>query len=253
MNWIDFGLIIFLLIFVILGLKRGFMTSLLSNFSFKINALLSFFLCRPIAFLFNKFFNLEGNIATIYYSKLTNASVDFSKNLLDVPEAELSGFVKNTINKSGLSDFTNRLTNLFTNKHDLYSILHNSNHESRTLADIISSSYANFFVTIISFIISIILIYFTVWLLTMLVEKLRTIGFVKVVDNILGIGYGLFRCLLFLIVISLIIKLLSPLSFMTNVINYINSSAIGKIIYYQINNFIDNYLNFADIFTNIFN
>lgn len=252
MNWIDLGLIIFLLIFMLIGMRRGFMTSLLSNFSFKINALLSFFLCKPIAFIFNKLFNLEGNIANNYFTKLTNASADFSKNLLEIPENELSGFVKNTINNSGLSDFTNRLTNVFTNKRDLYSILHNSGHESRTLADIISSAYANFFVTIISFLVSIILIYFVVWLLKLLVDKLRTIGFVKVVDNLLGIGYGLFRCFLFLIIISLIIKLMSSLSFMSGVINYINASAIGKLIYSQINNFIDNYLNITDILSNIF-
>ena len=47
MNWLDLGIILFIIIFLVIGLKKGFMTSLISNFSFKINALLSFFLCKP--------------------------------------------------------------------------------------------------------------------------------------------------------------------------------------------------------------
>jgi len=252
MNWIDIGLIIFLIIFIIIGLKRGFMTSLLSNFSFKINAILSFFLCKPIAFILNRIFNLENCIFDNYSNKLIAASPDFATNLIEVPEAELSEFVSNTINNSGLSNFANRLTNFFLNNDSLYSTLHSSAHTSRSLADIISSAYANFFVTIISFITSIILIYFVVWLIQLIVTKLRTIGFVKAVDDILGIFYGLFRCLIILIIASLVIKIMSPLSFMSGVINYINSSVIGNFIYGQINSFIDNYLNIKDLFNLIF-
>ena len=252
MNWLDAGLIILILIFVIVGLKKGFMTSILSTFSFKINAVLSFFICKPIAFIYNKLFNLENLISNNYANRLINSSVDFSKNLLDIPESELSSFVSNTINNSGLSGFTNKLTELFINNNDLYSTLHNSSHTSRTLADIMSSAYANFFLTIISFITSLILLYFIVWFLGVIVNKLRTIGFIKAVDNFLGLAYGLFRCFLCLIIVCLLIKLISGISFMSNVISYINSSAIGGFIYGQINIFIDHYLNIGDILKLIF-
>ena len=252
MNWLDFGLIIFAVIFLIIGLKRGFMTTILSSFSFSINLILSFFLCKPAASLLNGVFNLEGSIAGHYSSKLIQASSDFSINLLDISQNDLGSFVSNTINKSGLPDFANRLTNLFLNNSSLYSTLHESSHTSRTLADIMSSAYANFFTTIISFVTCVVLIYIIVWILGLIVNKLRTIGFIKVVDNILGLFYGLFRCFLVLIIISLVIKLMSPLSFMSGVISYINSSAIGKFIYGQLSSFIDNYLNFSDILKLIF-
>lgn len=252
MNWLDLGLIVFAIIFLIIGLKRGFMTTILSSFSFTINLILSFFLCKPMTNFLNGIFNLEGSIATSYSSKLIEASSDFSVNLLDIPESDLSSFVGNTINKSGLSNFTNRLTDIFLNRDTLYSTLHGSEHTTRTLAEIISSAYAGFFTTIISFVTCIFLIYIIVWILGLIVNKLRTIGFIKVVDNILGLFYGLFRCFIFLIIISLIIKLMSPLSFMSGVITYINSSAIGSFIYGQLSSFIDNYLNFADILKLIF-
>lgn len=252
MNWLDLGIILFIIIFLIIGLKNGFMSSLLSNFSFKINALLSFFLCKPIALLFNSIFNLENSIMTSYSSKLINASPDFATNLLSLPETELGSFVSETINKSGFSGFTNSLTNLFLNKSSLYSTLHNSSHIERSLSDIISASYANFFVTIISFMSSLILIYLTVLLLKFIVKKLRTIGLVKAVDNILGMFYGLFRCLLIFITLSIIIKLMSGFTFMNVVVNYIHSSAIGNFIYGQISLFIDHYLNLTDLLQTIF-
>lgn len=252
MNWLDFGLIIFVIIFIIVGLKRGFMTTILSSFSFSINLILSFFLCKPAANLLNSLFNLESSIANSYSTKLIHASSDFSINLLEIPEAELNSFVQNTINNSGLSDFTNKLTNLFLNNNSLYSTLHNSSHSIRTLSDIIASAYANFFTTIISFALCVCVIYIIVWILGLIVNKLRTIGFIKVVDDILGLIYGIFRCFIVLIIISLIIKLMSPLSFMSGVISYIHSSAIGNFIYGQISLFIDNYLNFTDLIKLIF-
>ncbi len=252
MNWLDLGLILFILIFIIIGFKKGFMTSILSNFSFKINAILSFFLCKPVAFLLNRIFNLEGSIASHYSSNLLSASPDFATNLIEIPSEKLGGFVENTINQSGLSSFANRLTDLFLNNNSLYLKLHDSGLESRTLAEIISSSYANFFTTIISFAFSILLIYLIVFILRLITNKLRTIGFIKLVDNTFGIFYGLFQCLLTFIILSLIIKLMSGMQFMTGVVNYINSSAIGNLIYGQINSFIDNYLNFKDLFNSIF-
>lgn len=252
MNWLDFGIILIALIFLIVGMKRGLMTSLLSTFSFKINAIISFFLCNPIAFLYNKIFNLENTIMNSYSSKLISSSSDFSLNLLEIPEADLSSFVSNTINNSGLSNFANRLTNFFINTPSLHSTLSNSSHTSRTLAEIISSSYANFFVTIISFTTSIILIYLIVWLLRLITNKLRSIGFIKAVDNIFGLFYGIFRCFLVLVILSLVIKLMSSFSFMAGVIEYINHSAIGKFVYVQISLFIDNYLNFEELFKLIF-
>lgn len=251
MNWLDLGLIIFIIIFVVIGIKRGLMNSMLSHFSFGINALLSFFVCKPIGWIFNKC-GLGTAIASSYSSKMLSASPDFGKNLLDIAESDLSGFVSSTIDSGPFSGLTKSIFNIFINNDNLYNTLHSSDHTSRTLADIISGAYSTFFVNIISFVTSILLLYLIVWLFKLLANKLRTIGFVKFVDNALGSIYGIFKCLIILMIICLIIKLLSPIGFMEPVISYINSSLFGKFIYSQINNFFDNYLNFNDLVNVIF-
>lgn len=247
MNWLDLGLIIFAIIFVVIGLKRGFMTSMLSHFSFSINALLSFFLCKPIGLLMDKIFHISSAIAGSYSRSLINISDSFSRNLIEIPYDQLSGFVSSTINESGRSGLAKWMFKVFLNKPSLYAELHESGLESRTMADIISETYASFFMTIISFVTSMILLYLLVLLFRLIAKKLRQVGFIRIVDNIFGAFYGLVRCLIILIILSCIIKVLSPISWMKDVANYINGSFFGRLIYNQISNFFNNFLNFNDI------
>ena len=251
MNWLDLALFIFIAILLIVGIKKGFMTSVLSNFSFSINAILSFFLCKPIGWIYNKC-GLGNAIASSYAEKFITKSANFSRNLLELSEEALPDFVSYTLSEGGFSKFTKTLFEWFLNKPSLYNTLHSSGHTSRTISDILSTTYSSFFVTIISFVTSIILLYLIVWLFKMLVNKLRQIGFVKFVDNFLGALYGLFRCFLILIIVCLVIKLLSPFAFMESVTAYISDSFFGNLIYDQINSFIDNYLGFQDIINVVF-
>ena len=250
MNWLDLALVLFIGILLFIGIKKGFMTSIISKFSLGLNALLSFFLCRPIAALFN-LCGMGRAIANSYTEKMLAKSSDFALNLLDFSKQDLSPFVENTIDK-GFSGLPNKMFDWFINKPSLYDTLHSSSHQSRSLADIISNAYANFFVTLIAFVTTVLLLYLFVWLIKLLIQKLRTIGFVKVVDTTLGALYGLFRCFIIFIIICLIIKLISPFNFMQPVTAYIEGSFFGNLIYGQISNFLDNYLSFGDIIKSIF-
>jgi len=251
MNWLDLGIIIFVIIFVIIGIKKGFMHSLLSHFSLGVNALLSFFLCKPISWIFDKC-GVGNAIASNYADKLLNASPAFGENLMTIAESDLHGFVSETINKSGLSGIANKMFHWFLNNKNLYSTLHESTYETRTLADIMSQTYASFFTLIISFVTSLIIIYLIVWLFRLLVTRLRNFGFIRIVDGIMGSVYGLFRCFIILVIICLVIKLLSPLGFMSGVTNYISNSFFGKLIYNTINSFFNNFLNFDSLVKLIF-
>ena len=134
----------------------------------------------------------------------------------------------------------------------LYTKLQNSGLESRNLGEIVSSTYSTFFTTIIAFVITYILICLIVLLFKFVVNKLRTIGFVKLVDNIFGALYGVLKCFIVLVIICFIINLMSPISFMKPVTNYISNSFFGNLIYGQINNILDNFLGYSDLINLIF-
>lgn len=252
MNWLDLALVIFLTIFIIIGIKKGFMSSFLSTFSFIAVAIGAFFLYKPLSSLLNNWFGLEQSIFNSYHENLISHSADFNANLLEIEETKLRSFVKATLG-SGVIPFIPRIMfNLFLNTKSLYTKLHSSTHSSRSLADIVSSSYASFFTTIISYAITFALLFLVVLLFKLLINKLREIGFVRIVDNTLGAFYGIIRALVILIIICLVIKLLSPLSFMKPVTSYIESSFFGKLIYNQITNLLDNFFSYSDIISSIF-
>ena len=92
MNWLDLALILIIGILIFVGIKKGFMTSVLSHFSLTMNAILSFFLFKPFALFYNKV-GLYDAIANKYSSNMIDKSANFAKNLLDIPKANLHEFV----------------------------------------------------------------------------------------------------------------------------------------------------------------
>lgn len=251
MNWLDLGIIILLVIFIIIGVKQGFMNSILSNFSLGVNCLLSFFLCKPIKFILDKVFHVGAKIFNSYYTSFT-AIDSFNVDLMTVSSENLHSTVNIAINEGNFNFFSKTMFKIFLNKRNLYDTLHTSEHVTRTMADIVPQVYANFYLTIISFVIALVLIFITVKLFQLLAIKLRTIGFVKTVDNVFGALYSVFRCFIVLVILSVVIKFLSGMSFMSSVVNYVNGSLIGRFIYSQINEFLNNYLSFSDIVASIF-
>lgn len=252
MNWLDLALVVFILIFIIIGIKKGFMSSFLSSFSFIAIAIGAFFLYKPLSSLLNNWFGLEQSIFNSYHTKLINHSTDFSVNLLSIEENQLRRFVNATLSSGAIPFIPKIMFNLFLNTKSLYSKLHSSTHSSRSLADIVGSTYASFFTTLISYAITFLLLCGIVLLVKLLIKKLRQIGFVRIVDNTLGAFYGIIRALLILIIICVVLKIISPISFMKPVISYIESSFFGQLIYNQITNLLDNFFSYNDIISSIF-
>lgn len=240
MNWLDLGIILFIILFIILGIKQGFMKSILSHFSLGINCLISFFLCQPIKWFLSKV-GLYGAIASSYSTKLVAASPVLSENLVGLSGTELAGTIRDGINNSGLSKLSQLMFKWFLKPETVQSQLEASEATTRTMSDIISNTYANFFTTIIAFVSCLIILYILVFLFKKLAEKLRQCGFVRVVDGIFGAVYGLFRCFIISLIICLVIKMLSSFSFMNGVVTYIDGSFFGKLIYNQINSLIDTF------------
>lgn len=252
MNWLDLGIVLIVIILLVIGIKKGFMTSVLSHFSISFNIVASFFLCKPFTLLYDKLFNLSGSIFNTYSSKFTELSSNFSVNLLSLGKTELNTFVSKTLNEGNLSAIEKGMFNVFLNKPTLYTELHASSHKSRTLAEILGQTYSSFFSTLISFVTVFVLLYIIILIIRLIVKKIRSVKVIKFIDNSLGAIYGLFRCLLLFVTLCVIIKLMSPLAFMNSVTSYISDSLFGKIIYNQISLFLDNYLSFSDIITAIF-
>ena len=188
-NWLDLGIIIVSLVLIIISIKRGFMSSVLSNFNLSTNAFISFLLCKPIRLLLN-YFGAGEAIRSSYMDKLVSSNARFATNLIELSESELPSFVSSTIQDSNLTGVSKFMFGRYANTKNLYTALHESGLETRTLGDIVSESLSRFFITVISFVAALILVYIALKIIENVVEKLRKIGAVRFVDGLLGAIYG---------------------------------------------------------------
>ena len=94
MNWLDLALLLFAAIFIIIGIKKGFMTSVLTSFSLGGIAIAAFFLYRPIASLLNNWFGLEKAIFNSYYDKLVDSSPEFNVLLTNERSCDFSKAIR---------------------------------------------------------------------------------------------------------------------------------------------------------------
>lgn len=247
MNWVDFLIIIIVLIFIVVGCLKGFVFSILSLFGGTVNFTLSIVLCRPVSNLINNIFKLDSALVTSFSSKLSKLSSNFDISLSSFnSEADLNSYITNTINNSSLSSFSKKILNNSINitPEDIQNT-------DITLNNIISKSLATFISIIISFIIIFILIYLLLWLISFLSRKANQISDIKFTDRLLGTIFGFIRGTLIIVFMFIILSFFSETGLLSGLFNQIHQSPIGNWLYSNINNFTDKYINLKDIAKNI--
>jgi len=151
MNWLDLGIVIFVIIFIVVGIKQGLMTSILSHFSLSLNCMISMFFYKPIAFIFNKLFKLGPAIQNHFFEKLVAKSANLSTNLVTVPKENLKSVVTMAINDGDFGFIQKTMFKTFINKKNLADILQEKGYESRCVAEIISEAYSTFLLQLFHF------------------------------------------------------------------------------------------------------
>jgi len=241
MNWIDAIIIVILLIFIIVGVCKGFMFSILSVFSSFVNFCIALVLTKPCTTLLNQWFDLEGTLTNKLSIKLANMSEGFSTNLVGMSNSEISTHVSNTLKESKFP-----LESLFNNLLKIDSEVISSK-ESLTLGEILSKSLGSFFSFIITFVILFILIYLILFILSKFSSKAKEVEGIRVIDRILGVLFGFIKGSLLVVFIFAILSFFKEDGLLKSLFNYIEGSQLGTFIYNYINPFVDKYLNFETL------
>ncbi len=238
MNWFDAIIIVFLLIFVAVGIKKGFMFSVIDLFGVFVNFVIALFLTQPLRSLLN-LMGMESSITGGLY-KHYSAFSGFTTNLKGMENA--SSFVTNTLNNSGMSGFGKKLFNGTINNH-LSTKLAESTADSVTLADTISKSLAQFITVVTAFVIAFVLIYVLLLILKLISKKLKQSKFINVFDRIFGACFGLVKGFMVLVLIFAVLSFFSDNGLLSGMFSYINQSAIGGWLRTSVNNFMIEYVN----------
>lgn len=242
MNWFDAIIIVGVLIFVIFGIKKGFMLSVIDLFSFFVNIIISLFLARPVTSLLQHW-GMESSIASSLYNKYAGLGADFTTDLIAYKEhGNITSFVNDAFDNSSLSGFSKKLFNGTIN-NNLSEKLAASSNESVTLADIMSKSLAQFITVIVSFLICFILIYIVLLILKAITKKLQQSTLVNTFDKIFGACFGAVKGFLFFVAVFAVLSFFSDNGILGSVIGYINESAIGGWLRSNVNTFMNEYIN----------
>ena len=238
---LDIAIIIFILIFVIIGIKKGFAFSMISMFGGTVNLFFATILTNPFRSLLSTI-GLTGSIQGVYASKMATMA-GFETELVGMGAEELSSTVNNAINDSGFSWLTKTLTRWFC-KITPENIAHKT---SCTLKDILSDAYSSFWSTFIAFAVAFGLIYLVLFLISKAMKAAKRDRAFDFFDKALGLVFGLVRGAMYIALLIAILSLFSENGLLGPVIEYVKSAKIAGWGYNLINPLVDNYINFENL------
>ena len=226
MHYIDIILIVILLIFAIVGLKRGLVDAVLSLFSTLASIILAFFAAKPFAGFLEQCFKLTEVLNKNIYNMLVRWSATFG-------EAVSSAITGNqAISSSGLSEWQQTILKLVVGECAIET--------GSAPATVFANIIAPVALIVISGIAAFILIKLAVWLLGLLLNKLKEIKTINNIDKIFGFVLGLVKGALFICIIMGITIFIPN----DKIIQEIDKTTITKVAYTPVTNFIR--VNIAD-------
>lgn len=211
----EIGIIIDIIILIIIGLstwlgyKKGLTKSMLKIFNFIIALVVSIVLFKPASMLVMQTTQIDETLQSAIVSNLSGENNNKNSEG-NIEENNLPSIFSNYISEEIKNASNDIKDNLIKNA-----------------AEQITSTIINIAVLIILYILARIILVF-VKVIADLVTKLPV---VKQCDKLGGTIYGALRAILILIVIFTIISLLGPIIKDTGIIDIINSSIIGSILY----------------------
>ncbi len=212
----DLILILLIFLFAFIGMKKGFMQSILSSVSFFVILIVTFLFTKKFAlFLDGTFFsnfalnqtnNIVEKITSFFVSEIPTEEqiiTSLSNSLPDILVKPLADAIMSFLQTSPTSSIETFLTPI------IYSFIMN----------------------IISFFVLLIVLTVLLFIVKQFFKGITSLPIIKQIDRLLGFILGGVLTLLCVLIFFLILSLFSSFSWTTSIIEYINSGYIAKYLY----------------------
>ena len=188
-----------LVIFGLIGFKKGFFKSVISMLSTIVVIIISIFCASPLARLLNKFYDFTGLIGKGMRNGIASMGAFYSQ---PIPEGVSGAELVNNIPSS---------TNGFLKKLMSYALnpLSASDVQGATVAEIVSGAFASVIMLIISGILLFILIKIILAIATRLFENITRNRVFGATNKILGLVFGALKGLIIVFIFSIILTFLT--------------------------------------------
>lgn len=195
----DVAIIAILVIFGLIGLRKGFFKSVLSLFSTLVVLIISIFGASYLAKLINKIYDFTGLIAGKLCSGIASMGTFYSQT---IPEGVSGKDLVNSIPSS---------TNGFLKKLMSYVLepLSASDVQGATVADIVSGAFASIIMLIISAIVLFILIKIVIAIVSRLFDNITRNRVFGAANKLCGLGFGVVKGGLVVVLFAFVLTLLT--------------------------------------------
>ncbi|MBQ7339389.1 MAG: CvpA family protein [Clostridia bacterium] len=211
----DAVLIVLLLIFVVVGCRKGFVKSFLSTFGSFFSIILAVLLCSTVA----NFLETKYSLITSISNGVSGVLADiFGADLMDLTLAEASNV---SLTETNLSRWLIKI---------IIDVKGTGNVPADTTISQVISPVFGYYITCILSVIGLYfifrIIFFIIGELTKALHKVKVVG---TVDKLLGAVFGLVKGIIIIQILFITIKII-PLSFVQDLVVYIESSSVAKVI-----------------------
>lgn len=225
---LDGFLIVFVLIFVLIGAKRGFIGSVVKFFSGVVRLLLSILLAKPVATLVSKITTIDEHLFDKYSLSASKISDKFNVNLVGMDSDSLNDFVADALHDAKIPKL---FRGLFQNIFSINIETVNSS-QSVTLADMMGVAIANMIMIVVSFIVVFVLLF----LLGFLIKRWSismsnsTTLFART-NRCMGAVLGLVQTIVIVMLVLFVFVFIEKFGWLDGIVNYIDNSFIVGSLY----------------------
>ena len=221
MHWIDITLIVLLIVFAFVGLKRGLINAVLSLFGTIASGFIAWWVAKPFAGFVEQIFHVTKYLVDFTSKTLVGWSASFGEA---ATEATTGSAV---IQSSGLSTWQQAILKIVVGNNCVIQA-------GETPAGVFANIIAPILLLLAAGIVAFILIKIAVWLLTKLFNALKKNSAINSLDKVLGFAFGLVKGAL-VICVAMGITIFIPNE---KVISEIDKTTVTKIVYEPVTNFI---------------
>lgn len=233
---IDIAIVVALIIFGIIGLKKGFLKSIISIFSWAVCIVIAVLLAKYVAGWLNGIFNFSGFIGEKISGGLVSTNEFFTQT---INTYQAGG--KDALIAAIPQDINGLLAQL------VKVVFSNSNVDmtsTETIANVVGSSIGHICMVIISGILVFIVLKIAVALLSKLFDKISKTKILGSLNKILGLVFGALKAALVVIVLNCVLVGLSLIPAVNKTITPIiqDNTHIEKFIYNKTDEVIEKYV-----------
>lgn len=231
---IDVAIVVLLVIFGLIGFKKGFFKSVLSMISTVVVLVVSILCASPLANLINKIYDFTGLIAGKLCKAIASMGAFYNQT---IPEGVSGKDIANNIPSS---------TNGFLKKLMSYVLdpLKAGDIEGATVADIVSGAFASIIMVIIAGIILFIAIKIVIALASRLFDNITRNRVFGATNKLLGLAFGAAKGFLIIIAFTIILTLMTVVPFINTKLTPIiqDNTHIAKPIYNYTDEMVEKYV-----------